>query len=400
MFNYLKSTFIVVLLLGSLSIVPSVQADWKGTLGELWQDTKAKAVDLKQGLKETFNPKTPVEVGIAYGTEKKEWLEWAMNEFAKTPEGQKIKINLIPIGSVEGAEAILKQDDAAKRIHVWSPASSVVQELLVGPWQKEHGKDPILSDAPLVLTPMVIVMWKDRYDAFVKKYTTVNFKTIAQALNEQTGWKAIAEKPEWGVFNFGHTKPTHSNSGLLTLVLMGYDYFDLFRDLRIENVMDEGFLTWLKAAEDNMSHEEESTGKLMKDMLTRGPSEFSGIMVYENLALSNLATAEGRWGKIQIVYPTRSAWNDNPFYILDVPWNTPEHQTAAKLFQQFLLSKEVQRQARDVYFFRPANLDLPIMDGNTAFDKLKEVVKIDVTAIKRPKAEVLTQLIQVWKKTQ
>jgi ABC-type Fe3+ transport system substrate-binding protein len=247
---------------------------------------------------------------------------------------------------------------------------------------------------------MVIVMWKDRYDAFMQKYTAVNFKTLSEALNEQTGWKAIAAKPEWGVFNFGHTKPTHSNSGLLTLVLMGYDYFDLFRDLKIENIMDEGFLTWLKTTESNMSHEEESTGKLMKDMLTRGPAEFSGIMVYENLALTNLSTAEGRWGKIQIVYPTRSVWNDNPFYILDVPWSTSDHRTAAKLFQNFLLSREAQRVARDVYLFRPANLDIPIMDGNTAFDKLKDIVKIDVTAIKRPKAEVLNQLLQVWKKMQ
>jgi ABC-type Fe3+ transport system substrate-binding protein len=400
MFNYLKSIFILTLLLGLISMASPAQADWKSTLGELWQDTKAKTVDLKEGLKEVFNPTAPVEVGIAYGTEKKEWLEWATKEFVKTPEGQKIKINLIPIGSVEGAETILKQDEVAKKIHVWSPASSVVQELLVEPWQKEYGKDPILSDAPLVLTPMVIVMWKDRYDAFMQKYTAVNFKTLSEALNEQTGWKAIAAKPEWGVFNFGHTKPTHSNSGLLTLVLMGYDYFDLFRDLKIENIMDEGFLTWLKTTESNMSHEEESTGKLMKDMLTRGPAEFSGIMVYENLALTNLATAEGRWGKIQIVYPTRSVWNDNPFYILDVPWSTSDHRTAAKLFQNFLLSREAQRVARDVYLFRPANLDIPIMDGNTAFDKLKDIVKIDVTAIKRPKAEVLNQLLQVWKKMQ
>src|SRR5262249_45063087 len=27
-----------------------------------------------------------VEIGIAYGTEKKTWIEWAAQEFAKTPE--------------------------------------------------------------------------------------------------------------------------------------------------------------------------------------------------------------------------------------------------------------------------------------------------------------------------
>src|SRR5215813_427678 len=43
-----------------------------------------------------------IEVGIAYGTEKQRWLEWAVQEFAKTRDGKRIKINLIPMGSLEG----------------------------------------------------------------------------------------------------------------------------------------------------------------------------------------------------------------------------------------------------------------------------------------------------------
>jgi hypothetical protein len=62
------------------------------------------------------------------------------------------------------------------------------------------------------------------------------------------------------------------------------------------------------------------------------------VMVYENLALANLGTAEERWGKIRMVYPRRSVWNENPYYILNVPWSTPEHRDAARLFQDFLLS--------------------------------------------------------------
>ena len=36
--------------------------------------------------------------------------------------------------------------------------------------------------------------------------------------------RAIAGKPEWGLFKFGHTHPDQSNSGLLTLVLMAYEF--------------------------------------------------------------------------------------------------------------------------------------------------------------------------------
>jgi ABC-type Fe3+ transport system substrate-binding protein len=299
------------------------------------------------------------------------------------------------MGSVEGAQAVLSQD---KRIHVWSPASSLVQDLLVEPWQREHGNDPIVSDAPLALTPIVIVMWKDRYDAFVQKYGEVNFKTIAQALGEQTGWAAIANKPEWGPFKFGITSPLQSNSGLLSLVLTAYDYHGLFRGLNAEQVMNQGFLTWLGETAKYVSADESSTGKLMTSMLRFGPSQFDGVVVYENLALSNLQTAKGRWGELQVVYPTRTVWNDHPYYILDVPWSTQEQRDAAKVFQDFLLSKEMQRIARDQFLFRPANVDLPILEEGSAFNKLQEIVKINVPTIDRPKGAVLSQLMQVWKR--
>jgi ABC-type Fe3+ transport system substrate-binding protein len=370
-------------------------SDWQQTLGEMWSQTKVKTKEYLDP--EKYRPEKPVTLGVAYGTEKKKWLQWAVKEFAKTEAGKHITIDLIPMGSVEGAKAVLGQD---QRIHVWSPASSLVEPLLSEPWEREHGTSPILSDAPLALTPMVYVMWEDRYQAFVGKYGELNWNTVGQALTEPTGWAAIAGKPEWGVFTFGHTKPTHSNSGLLSLVLMGYDYFDLMRGLKAEQVMEPGFIEWLEATEANMDTEQTSTGRLFTDMLRYGPSTLNGVMVYENLALSNLGTAEGRWGAIKVVYPKRTVWNENPFYILDVPWTSPEHQQAAKAFQSFLLAPETQRVARDEYLFRPANVDLPIVEPGSAFEKVKDVVQIDVPAIRRPKADVLTQLTQLWKRSQ
>jgi ABC-type Fe3+ transport system substrate-binding protein len=396
MLKQLRAAATILLTLGLLSGAPVAQADWisdwQGKLSELWQDTKAKTTEVTAAVKEKLKD---VEIGIAYGTEKREWLEWAVEAFKKTEDGKKIQIELIPMGSVEGAEAILKQDDAAKKIHVWTPASSLVRNLLADKWPDG---DPILSDAMLALTPMVIVMWEDRYKAFVAKYNEVNFTTIAQALSEQTGWAAIANKPEWGVFTFEHTTPTHSNSGLLALVLMAYDYTNLFRDIKPSQIMDAGFLSWLKAAQRNMSTDETSTGKLMKTMIQRGPSEINAIIVYENLALSNLEAAKKRWGALKVIYPTRSVWNDNPYYILDVPWSTEEQRVAAQLFQDFLLSKKAQKVARDQYLFRPASVDLPILDESSVFSELESIVQLDVATIQKPSAEVLNQLLQVWKR--
>src|SRR5262245_13567298 len=71
----------------------------------------------------TFGAEAPeAEIGIAYGTEKKQWLEWAAREFANSDAGRKVRINLLPMGSLEGAQALLAGD---QRINVWSPASSL-----------------------------------------------------------------------------------------------------------------------------------------------------------------------------------------------------------------------------------------------------------------------------------
>src|SRR6516164_2847505 len=105
----------------------------------------------------------PVEIGIAYGTEKQRWLEWAVSRFANTSEGKRIKVNLIPMGSLEGAHAILSGD---QRINVWSPASAAYKDIFVQEWQVKYNDSPVVREEPLALTPMVFVVWEERYQAF------------------------------------------------------------------------------------------------------------------------------------------------------------------------------------------------------------------------------------------
>src|SRR5262249_38182699 len=103
------------------------------------QSTKEAASSLLSG-----GP--PVEIGVAYGTEKQRWLEWAVSEFAKTPEGKHIKVNLIPMGSLEGAHAIISGD---QRINVWSPASALYRDIFVQDWPVIYTANPLISLTPI-----------------------------------------------------------------------------------------------------------------------------------------------------------------------------------------------------------------------------------------------------------
>ena len=339
-----------------------------------------------------------VEIGIAYGTEKERWLKWAAAEFAKTDDGRRVKIDLIPLGSLEGAQAVLAGDT---RIHVWSPASSLYKDIFLEDWQVKHGTDkPIAREENLALSPMVFVMWAERHEAFARKYGEVSFKTLSQALAESGGWSAIAGKPEWGLFKLGHTHPNESNSGLATLVLMAYDYYGKTRELTLQDILDPGFQAWAQGFERGVSGLSNSTGNMMREMVLKGPSAYDALVVYESVAIDYLKNAEGRWGELRIVYPPRNFWNENPYYVLNAPWSSPGQREAAGRFLDFLLSEPIQKQSL-VHGFRPGNPAVPVKFPGSPFQVYQRFgLSVDLGAVcESPKAEVLNNLLQWWQRS-
>jgi serine/threonine protein kinase len=299
---------------------------------------------------------SPVEFGIAYGTEKKRWFESAVQQFTGTAEGKDVKINLLPRGSLEGAQTVLQED---KGVHVWAPASSLFRDHLVSRWQKKHGHNPILKEENLSLTPLVFVFWEPRLQAFLKKYETVDFATIGQALKEPSGWGAIASQPEWGSFKFSHTDPEKSNSGLMSLIVMAHEFHRQAGRLTPAQLDDPKFQEWVTDFEKHVGALSHSTGTLMEDMVRRGPSSYDALLVYENVVIDYFNTAQGRWGKLAVAYPPYNLWSDHPYYLLDVPWSSPEQRRAAEAFLRFLMSEPMQRAAL-THGFRPSNVNIAI----------------------------------------
>ena len=340
----------------------------------------------------------PVEIGIAYGTEKQRWLEWAVSEFAKTSDGKRIKVNLLPMGSLEGAHAILSGD---QRIHVWSPASAAYKDIFVQEWQVKYNDSPIIREEPIALTPMVFVVWDERYQAFIQKYRAMSLATVHQALEAKGGWDEIAHRPEWGLFKFGHTHPNQSNSGLMTIVLAAYSYHHKTRDLTLKDVLDAGFQQWLGELERGVSGMSNSTGNMMREMVLKGPSSFDAVYVYESVAIDYLKNAEGRWGQLRVVYPEYNAWNDNPFYIINASWSTSEQRKAADTFLNFLLTEPIQK-ASLAHGFRPANPNVPVKFADSPFVLYAgNGVQVDLEKIcEPPKAEVVNNLLASWQRAQ
>jgi ABC-type Fe3+ transport system substrate-binding protein len=340
----------------------------------------------------------PVEIGIAYGTEKQRWMEWAVQQFAQTAEGKRIKVTLIPKGSLEAAQAILAGDE---KIDVWSPASALYEDVFVQEWQLKQGKAPFLRKEALALSPMVFVMWAERYAAFTSKYQELSFDTIGKAVKEPGGWDGIAQKPEWGLFKFGHAHPNQSNSGLMTLVLMAFDFHKKNRGLAMKDILKPEFQTWMNGIETATTGMSNSTGNMMRDMVLRGPSSYDALCVYESVVIDYLKNAEGRWGELRVVYPRQNMWNDNPYYILDAPWSSADQRKAAGTFLDFLLSETVQRESLK-HGFRPGNPAVPIKFPESPFVQYQRFgLQIDLTSVgEAPSADVINNLLASWQRSQ
>ena len=339
-----------------------------------------------------------VEIGIAYGTEKQRWIQWAAEQFAQTKDGQRIKVNLIGKGSLEAAQAILAGDE---KIHVWSPASALYEDVFAQEWQIKHNKPAFSRKEALALSPMVFVMWAERHEAFIAKYKELSFETIGRALKEPGGWDAIAQKPEWGLFKFGHTHPNQSNSGLMTLVLMAFDFHKKSRGLVMKDILNPEFQAWMNGIESATTGMSNSTGNMMRDMVLRGPSSYDALFVYESVVIDYLKSAEGRWGELRVAYPRQNMWNENPYYVLDAPWSSSDQRKAAGTFLDYLLSETVQRESLK-HGFRPGNPSVPVkIPESPLVTYARFGLQVDLANVgEAPKADVINNLLAAWQRSQ
>ena len=339
------------------------------------------------------------EITVVYSTEKRDWIEAVVADFGKAhPE---IKVTLVGKGSIEAAQAIL---DGTLQPTVFSPADSMALNLATSDWQTKNHSDLVATSGddapqPLLLTPLVFVCWEDRATALLKASGgAISWKAIDKAVTSPQGWLAIGGQGKWGFVKLGHTDPTKSNSGLEALYLMSLEYFGKPK-LAIEDLLDAKYQEFVKGIEKGVTKFESSTGTFMTDMVRFGPSKYDIAVVYESLAISELANAAGRWGKLQVYYPATTIWSDHPIALLQGAWVTAPQKVAARQLIAFLRSKPAQQRALD-FGFRPADTSVPVVtsDPQNPWKRLAaDGITVDVPpAADAPDGTVVRNLMMMW----
>jgi len=352
--------------------------------------------------KPATRPGEVTEISFLYSTEKKDWVEAAAASFQQ--QHPTIKVHLVGRGSLDAAQAIL---DGREKPTVWSPADTAVLHLLESDWATEPARGPLFAkegeDVPqsLVISPLVFVVWEDRAQVLLKanEGKAVSWKTIHKAVASDQGWPAIGGNANWGFVKLGHTDPTRSNSGLQALLLASFEYYNKRSGLTVADLLDPKYQEWLRQLEKGVSRFEPSTGTFMTDMIRFGPSRYDIAVVYENLAISQISNAQGRWGNLKVYYPPLTLWSDHPAAVLQGDWVTPRQRVAGRQWLEHLRSRRVQELALS-FGFRPADPEVPLKtkDPATPFTRLAEYgILVNVPpAAEVPEGPVVRNLLMMW----
>ncbi|HEY0194998.1 MAG TPA: substrate-binding domain-containing protein, partial [Kofleriaceae bacterium] len=302
-----------------------------------------------------------VRLRFAYSSEKQAWLDAVLPRFAagqpKTPSGKPIVVEARPFGSGEAGAAIL---DGSFPADVYAPASTAYLTLLNDQWRAAHGNRPLVTASePLVLSPIVIAMWKPMAEALGWPGKQLGWADLLEVAQDPRGWTSF-HHPEWGAFKLGHTHPEHSNSGLLAVLAEAFAGAGKTRGLTREDLQSPKLDRYLTAIESAIVHYGKSTALFTDQMRQLGPSYMSAAVTYENLVIASYQQPGAAPFPLVAIYPVEGTfWSDHPYAVLDNEETGADEKAAAQQLLAYLKARPAQEAARSLGF-RPADPKLEI----------------------------------------
>ncbi|HEX7831233.1 MAG TPA: VWA domain-containing protein [Thermoanaerobaculia bacterium] len=343
-------------------------------------------------------PRDPdaVHLVFTFGSEKEAWIRAVTDAFNngdhKTAAGKRIEVEAIPMGSGDCIDELLTE---SRKAHLTSPASAAFITLANAQSRTKTGKDLIARTENLVLSPVVITMWKPMAEALGWPSKPVGWSDVLALSRNPQGWASVGH-PEWGPFRFGHTHPESSNSGLISILAEIYAATGKKSGLTIADVEDPKNAEFVRGIEQAVVHYGSSTGFFGKKMFANGPRYLSAAVLYENMVIDANVNGRGTMPfPVVAIYPKEGTfWSDHPVGIVERPWVTPVEREAAKLYIDYLLAREQQEKAIP-FGFRPGAVDVPVaapIDATNGVDPLEPKTTLEV-----PSASVMDAVLRMWR---
>ena len=355
---------------------------------QTWLSEEPKATQANQA------PAGALELVFPYGSEKEKWIKDVTESFnrsgRKLAGGKTIFVKAIPMGSGEAVDEILA---GRLQAHIVSPASAAFVKLGNAESRSKFGKDLITPAGNVLLSPVVIAMWKPMAEAIGWGKKPVGWVDILALARNQKGWASFGF-PQWGQFKFGHTHPLYSNSGLISLIAEVYAASGKTKGLEPSDLTKPHTGEFLNAIEDSVVHYGSSTGFFGRKMFENGPQYLSAAVLYESMVVESYTGKANLPFPVVAIYPKEGTfWSDHPIGIIQRDWVTKDHRDAADIYIRYLLDKPQQEKALQ-YGFRPAAVDVAVgapIDQAHGVDPQEPKTTLEV-----PNAEMIHGIIDLW----
>jgi Ca-activated chloride channel homolog len=359
------------------------------------------------------DPGDCITVDMAVSSEKVTLMTELANDFNGTKESEiDGKCSFVrPFKKASGSAAQLLVDgwpqpevNGDKPV-IWSPSASSWGAIV-----NQRAKAEIASDgAPFMLTPLVIAMPKPMADALGYPEKPVGFADIVALSKNAEGWAAYGH-PEWGPFRLGKTNPNFSTSGLNFTIAGYYAATGKTSGLTSEDLQRADVEEFARGVESSVVHYGDITMTFLNNWFradARGTAltYASAVAIEEKSVIDyNAGNPDGildageepRKPKVPLVaiYPTEGTlFSDNPLYVLNADWVSPEQKAAATKFVEFLQLPENQQKVL-TFGFRPGNpavaVGAPIIAAN-GVDPSQPQAELEV-----PAPAVLTGVLDAW----
>ncbi len=336
---------------------------------------------------DTQVPANALEITMAYSPEKEPWLQERMtvfNDQQNQVNGQTIFVTGTSVSSGK-ARTEIKNNQISPTI--WSPSASTWLEVLK---QETGNPDVAVSSEPLVLTPVVISMWKPMAEAMGWPEESIGWGDMLELIDDPEGWGRFGH-PEWGKFSWGHTDPEISTTALSTLIAEFYAATGKQRDLTVADVEDEQSTQFIRDLGKGIKHYGYNTLVFSENMRKFGISYISAFPMEEITLIEFNQT--NPTVPLVAIYPEEGTFmHDDPFIIMASA--TSDEQEAAQQFFDFLTNEESQRLAMS-YGFRPTNTEVPLDHP------ISEAMGVEPQGVQNildvPSAEVIVAAKDTWK---
>lgn len=373
------------------------------------QDSTATTVDPRRG--------DCITVDTAVSSEKIDLLTDLAERFNDSDQarvdGECVYVEVRSKSSGAATTALAEGWDEATegpRPVIWSPAASSWGTIL-NQRLSEQGEAPMAPEdpTPFMLTPLVIAMPEPMAEALGYPETPIGWSDILRLASSDTGWADYGH-PEWGSFRLGKTNPNYSTSGLSALIAQTYAATGKSAGLSSEDLANPQVVQYGTDIESSVVHYGDITMTFLNNWFRadrRGTAltYASAVAVEEKSVIDyNRGNPDGVLSQgeeprpprtpLVAIYPTEGTlYSDNPFFILDADWVSPQQRQAAEAFQTFVQQPENQERVLE-YGFRPGNPEVAVAEPISAANGVDP--NQPSTLLEVPSGQVMVDLLDAW----